>query len=91
MNLSAEQNEVVKTEYAYNGTPISISITPTGHDKWHFHIAIKDPPPPAYGSIVGEVEKLQFLTEESVLKLAKTRAENENNKADPQRSVLNHV
>jgi len=91
MNLAAAQNEVVKTEYAYKGTPISISITPTGHDRWHFNIAIQDPPPPGYGSIVGEVDKLGCPTKESVLRLAKAQAEKEINKANPHGSVSSYV
>jgi hypothetical protein len=42
---------------------------------------LKIRPPPAHGSIIGEVEKMKFETEESVLDLAKARAEREINKA----------
>ena len=46
-----------------------------------YYIKIEDPPPPAFGSIVGEVEMMKFETEESVLDLAKATAEREINKA----------
>jgi hypothetical protein len=45
---------------------------------------LKIPPPPAYGSIVGEIEKIRFDTEESVLNLAKAKAEKEINKCTSQ-------
>ena len=71
----------MKTTYDYKAKTITIEVSLVHPSRWHFKIAIEDPPPPAHGSIIGEVETMKFETEESVLDLAKATAEREINKA----------